>query len=49
MGYNGYGMMGSSYYGWTLWSLVYVAIVAFIFGMIFWWTYKIVIVDNKKK
>ena len=50
MGYsNGYGMMGSGYFGWTLWSLIYVAITAFVFGLIFWWTYKIIIVNKKKK
>ncbi len=48
MGYgSGYGMMGSSYFGWTLWSLVYIAIAAFIFGIVFWWTHNLM--HNKKK
>ncbi len=46
---SGYNMMGSGYFGWTLWSLVYVALTAFIFGLIFWWTYKIILGGSKRK
>jgi len=53
---NNGGMMGSggmmNGYGWFGWSfvwLLYVALAAFIFGIIFWWTYKLIIKENGKK
>ena len=44
----GYGMMGGAgWLGFSLLSILYVAIAAFVFGMIFWWTYKLVIKDKE--
>lgn len=46
---GGYGMMsGVGWFGMSLLWLVYVAIAAFIFGIIFWWTKKIVFSEKKK-
>ncbi len=39
---DGYGMMGGSSIGMSLWWLVQVVITAFIFGIIFWWTKKLI-------
>jgi hypothetical protein len=39
---NGYGMMGSSSIGMSLWWIIQIAIVAFVFGIVFWWTKKII-------
>jgi hypothetical protein len=48
--YGGYGMMGGyGFFGMSLLWLVFVAIAAFVFGIIFWWTYKLVAVENKEK
>jgi hypothetical protein len=41
---NGYGFMG---WNMGLWWFLYVAIAAFIFGIVFWWTYTLV--NPKKK
>lgn len=52
MGYGTtYGMMGYggwSWFGYSLLWLVYVALAAFIFGVVFWWTYKLM-VEKKKR
>lgn len=51
MGYKGaYGMMGSYGFFWMslLW-LLWIALAAFIFGIIFWWTYKLIIKEQKSK
>ncbi len=46
---NGFGMMsGYGFFWMSLIWLIYVAIAAFIFGIIFWWTREL-IVKNKKK
>ncbi len=40
---RGYGMMGTT--NWATMSLIWIlffAIVSFIFGIIFWWTYKLI-------
>lgn len=44
-----YGMMGGYGMGFGLGMLSYMAIAAFIFSLIFWYTYKIVVQDSKKK
>lgn len=38
----GYGMMGTGMAGWWLGSLLWIAAAAFIFGVIFWWTKKMI-------
>ena len=43
-----YGMMGYGWFGMSLYGLAYFALAAFIFGVIFWWTYKLVMGDKKK-
>ena len=43
-----YGMMGHGWFGMSIYGLVYFALAAFIFGVIFWWTYKLVMGDKKK-
>ncbi len=52
MGYNNYsyGMMGGYGFFWmsVLWIL-WLALAAFIFGAIFWWTYRLIIKENKEK
>jgi len=46
----GYGMMGGSgFFTASLLSIIYIAIAAFVFGIIFWWTYKLVVNDKEKK
>jgi len=45
----GYGMgTGIGWFGSSLLWLVYVALAAFIFGIVFWWTYKLM-VEKKKR
>jgi len=46
----GYGRMGNSSWGigvfglpWLIGSLVLVALIAFVFSIVFWWTYKVMI------
>lgn len=46
---NGYGMLGTSWWAWSFWWLFSVAVAAFIFGLIFWWTYKLVIKESLVK
>lgn len=43
----GYGMTGGSVLGWSLYSLLYTAIIAFVFGIMFWWTYKLIVKPRK--
>ncbi|RMD58107.1 hypothetical protein D6825_01960 [Candidatus Woesearchaeota archaeon] len=44
----GYGMMGG--YGMWLGGLLWIALAAFVFGVVFWLTYKLIIgVDKHKK
>jgi hypothetical protein len=46
---NGFNMMGGfGFFGMSLIWLLSVAVSAFIFGIIFWWT-KGLIVKNKKR
>ncbi len=50
MGNYGYGMMGgSNLFGASLLWLLYVALGAFIFGVIFWWTYTLIVKSRRKK
>lgn len=53
MGYGmkgGYGMMGAGgWFGWGLLWLVYFAIASLIFSLIFWYTYKLMIKEKKKR
>ena len=44
---SGYGMMGGSSWGAGFWGLLYVALVSFVFGIIFWWTYKLIVGQKK--
>lgn len=49
MGTYNYGMMGGTgFWGMTFYGLIYVALAAFVFGVVFWATYKLVI-NNKKR
>lgn len=43
------GMYGSTCFGYGGWlfSLVYLALASFVFGIIFWWTYHIM--NGKKR
>ena len=43
----GYGMTGGSVLGWSLYSLIYTALIAFVFGIMFWWTYKLIVKPKK--
>jgi len=48
--YGSYGMMGGlGFFGMGLIWLLYMAIGTFIFGLIFWWTKKLVAGDKHKK
>ncbi len=51
MGNYGYGMMGSSsnLFGASLLWLLFAVIGAFVFSVIFWWTYKMIVKNNGKK
>ena len=50
MGMMNAGMMGGAGWGWmSLIWLVYVAVAAFIFGVIFWWTYKLIVKKIKRR
>ena len=50
MGMMNTGMMGGAGWGWmSLIWLVYVAVAAFIFGVIFWWTYKLIVKKIKRR
>lgn len=42
----GYGMM--SYFG-GFYALVYFALAAFVFSVIFWWTHNWLVVGNKRR
>ena len=46
----GYGMMGIGEWFWMsiIW-LFWVALIAFVFAVVFWWTYKLLINGNKIK
>jgi len=49
-----YGMMGGyGFFGMSFVWLLFIALVAFVFGIMFWWTKKLVLgncqVDKKKK
>lgn len=49
-GNYGYGMMGSSnLFGASLLWLLFAAIGAFVFGIIFWWTYNMIVKNKGKK
>jgi len=55
-GYSGMGSMmngGSMMYGYSLWypllQLVYLALAALVFGAIFWWTYRLIAREKKRK
>jgi len=41
--------MGAGWFGMYLLWLVGIAIAAFVFGIVFWWTYRLVIGNDKKK
>ncbi len=50
MGNYGYGMMGSSgFFGTSLLWLLFVAIGAFVFSVIFWWAYNLMAKAKGKK
>ncbi len=47
---DGYGMMGNwGFSGMILYWVIATAIIAFIFGIVFWWTYKLIVVSKKKR
>ncbi len=49
-GNYGYGMMGSSgFFGASLLWILFAAIGAFVFSVIFWWTYNMIAKDKAKK
>ncbi len=48
MGFGGYGMTGGSVVGWSLYSLIYTALAAFVFGIVFWWTHNLMVKEKKK-
>ncbi len=50
MGNYGYGMMGSSnLFGASILWLLFAAIGAFVFSVIFWWTYNLIVKTKGKK
>ncbi|NOZ81352.1 MAG: hypothetical protein GXP63_06805 [DPANN group archaeon] len=51
MGNSGYGGMmgGSGWFGMSIFWLVYLALASFIFGIVFWWTHKLMNPDKQKK
>jgi hypothetical protein len=46
---SGFGMMTTSGLGYSIYWIINVAIAAFVFGIIFWWTKKLVFNEKKKK
>ncbi len=46
---TGYGMMGNHMVGIGLLWLLKIAAVAFIFGVVFWWTKQLVYNEKRKK
>lgn len=53
LAYGGYGMMGGGYGAdpWTggIVGVLMFSLASFLFGIIFWYTHKLVIGDHKKK
>ena len=47
MGYGSYGMSYGYGIGWGLLNLIYLALAAFVVGIIFWWTKKLVLAEHK--
>ena len=49
MAYTMMGGYGGGWFSMGLLGLLYVAVGAFIFGIIFWWTKKLILGEKKKK